>query len=32
MEVPLIVFVCVSLWYQADVTPDPGAKRSRQVP
>jgi hypothetical protein len=32
MEVPLIVFVAVSLVFQADVMLEPGAKRSRQDP
>ena len=32
IEVPLIVFVAVSEEYQAEVMPDPGAKRSTQLP
>lgn len=32
MDVPLIVFVHELLQFHADVMPDPGAKRSRQVP
>jgi hypothetical protein len=32
IEVPLMVFVAVSLVFQADVIDDPGAKMSRQVP
>jgi hypothetical protein len=32
MDVPLIVFVAVSLVFHADVMLDPGAKRSTHVP
>jgi len=32
MDVPLIVFVAVLEFFQADVIPDPGAKISTQVP
>ena len=32
MDVPLIVFVAVSLVFHADVMLEPGAKISRQVP
>ncbi len=32
IEVPLMVFVAVSLVFQAEVMLEPGAKRSRQVP
>jgi len=32
MEVPLMVFVAVSLVFQAEVMLEPGAKRSRHVP
>jgi hypothetical protein len=32
IDVPLIVFVAVSLVFQAEVIDEPGAKRSRQVP
>ncbi|MFO7528010.1 MAG: hypothetical protein R6W86_04285 [Marinobacter sp.] len=32
MDVPLMVLVSVSLWYQAAVMSEPGANKSRQVP
>jgi hypothetical protein len=32
MDVPLMVFVALLLFFQAEVMPEPGAKMSRQLP